>query len=198
MTLFGTASTKLDSSSQSKSKEMWTQLILLTFLVDYCLTLQDPPVRQLPSQNTTSTSPFLKGTSRPGKWPPTPARIDAGSHNIYIMINDYGSTFDRRSSYDILSNIALIAVAIEFGGIHEQSPSTESWTKGIVTLRYPHQRATNRLSRRELLVVLDTIGALIILDGPREIRTAYFIRELLFTGMFSLTITLPGPFIHGN
>lgn len=175
---------------------MWRRVIFSYALISACLSLQPSPTLQLPPQNVTSIAPILESTNTPGKWPSIPATIDVEDYNLYIKILDYGLIVDPYIKFDIISNIVMIIVAIEHSGVPEQPPSAAQWTNGFVTFQYPHQRASNRLSRRELSLVLHTLCSLTILDGSRGIQTAYFTRGPLYMGNFCLTIHLPQISIH--
>lgn len=64
---------------------------------------------------------------------------------------------------------------------------------GVVGLRFvPKITALPwRIRRKDLVTVLETIGGLTIIDGPREVRSAYVSKEGFTTGWFHMLMSKP-------
>lgn len=118
-----------------------------------------------------------------------------------MTINEYGHLVDPRSSARIDEGLFAIENEIRTGGdIYQILPHT-LLKIGVVSLEYTPQAVgvVPGLQRRELLLVLDTIFALLGSDGLRRIRSSFITRGGRGGGQLgSLILIYPGVRRHSE
>lgn len=150
----------------------------------------------IPATTIPSARPTLFGTNTPGQWPRPHHKLDIPGSPLYLTILDYGLPVDPGLKEDVISNLALIVADVDRGGDPDQVLSTVTYTKGLVSFQIAHRIPGNPygVERKEVLLVLETVGGLIVSDGPRRIQTAFISRGHLLVGKFALDLTVPGSF----
>jgi len=141
-----------------------------------------------------SSSPSQISTDTPFEWPQRQHTVDIPGSLLYLTILEYGLPVDPGFKEDIISNLALIGAEIEHGGIPGEVLSTATYTKSIVSFQYAHRVPLSPygVTRKDLSVVLEAIGSLTVLDGPRRIQTAFISRRRALVGKFSLNLNVLG------
>lgn len=148
------------------------------------------------SQATTNPAArsTLFSTNSPGQWPRLRQKLDIPGTLLYLTILDYGLPVDPSFKEDIISNLALIVIDVDHGGNPDQALSAVTYTKGLVSFQYAHRVPWSPygVKREEMSLVLETVGGLIVADGPRRIQTAFISSGHFLVGAFALYLSVPG------
>lgn len=178
-------------------------LLLILHLTSLSTPLRLPPSSNLTpaSQNTVlnlSTQNARYDTT-PGKWPPPiHGRLEPPYNNygaqIYVTINSYGLPLARRdlnSNRTIIAYLALLLHDIEKAGdASDILPYTEVDKAGVMLKYYPWEiLGIWGLRRRELALIVETIGGVAIVEGPRRIQSSYVFRDRREVGRLVLGIS---------
>lgn len=115
----------------------------------------------------------------------------SGARDLVLEISIYGQSFEPDLKEDVLDDLADIAARLDLDGEPDDLLLRHFDITGrfLWFLYYPNRRMIDELKRSELSRVLDTVGGLMMLDGPREIHATVLELSIEFDSRFMLRKT---------
>lgn len=170
----------------------WQLLLLFVHLYLHSSSsspLSPPPHLQI---HNASLSPFLQNISAgETRWPRLPAgRVDVPHRLLSIEIHSYGNGVPVGLKEDVLASLILIEYHMMRAGNPDDIILECSSNGGVLSFRFIPARPlrASGIWRNDLTAIIDTIGGLTLLDGPRQLTSAYVSKVGRVEGWLSLTL----------